>query len=203
MKNFYLVRHGQTNGNKSFAFQGHTNNPLNETGKKQAEKLASYLAKTKFEAIYTSDLIRTVETATPIAKQQDLPIIEIPALKEISFGEWEGQSYDEINHKWPQEVQDFFAKPGEVQICGGESFAEVQTRAWKAMEDIMEESNKEQNILIVSHGGTLRTIICKILNIHLNDIWKLGIDNVGVSRMLKKDDSCWINCINETAFLKD
>ena len=202
MKKIYLVRHGQTNGNKSYAFQGHINNPLNETGKNQAEKLSNFFTDKKFDAIYASDLIRTIETATPLANKLNLKITPVPELKEISFGDWEGLTFDEITKRWPAEVNAFFNQPGDVKIKSGESFLEVQSRAWQAFEKIILTEQSAENILIVSHGGTIRTILCKILNINLNELWKIGLDNAGVSRVMIKDDSYWVSSINETSFLK-
>ena len=202
MKKIFLARHGQTDANNSYTFQGHIDNHLNSNGLWQAQRLVGYFTNHNLPKIYTSDLIRTVETAKPTAETHSAEIIKIPALKEISFGEWEGLPYEDIKAKWPKDVEKFFKKPAEVKISGGESFKEVQSRAWEAFNKIVQECEDESDIFIVSHGGTVRTILCAVLNLDLNEMWKISIDNAGISCILHLEDRCWIKNINDTNFLK-
>lgn len=62
----------------------------------------------------------------PTAEVHDSEIVKVPALKEISFGDWEGLTYEQIKAKWPKDIETFFKKPAEVKISGGESFSDVQ-----------------------------------------------------------------------------
>ncbi len=202
MKKIFLARHGQTDANNTLTFQGHIDNHLNSKGLLQANKLVNYFTNHNLPKIYTSDLIRTVETAKPTADVHDSEIVKIPALKEISFGEWEGLTYDEIKAKWPKDIETFFKKPAEVKISGGESFSEVQNRAWEAFKGIVQEYDDESDIFIVSHGGTVRTILCAVMNLDLNEMWKISIDNAGISCILQLENRCWIKNINDTNFLK-
>ena len=202
MKKIFLVRHGQTDANNSYTFQGHIDNHLNAKGLLQAQKLVPHFTNLNLSKIYTSDLIRTVETAKPTAEVHNAEIIKVSALKEISFGEWEGLTYEEIKTKWPKDIDKFFKKPAEVKISGGESFSDVQNRAWDAFTKIVQEYDDESNIFIVSHGATVRTILCAVMNLDLNEMWKISIDNAGISCILQLENRCWIKSINDTNFLK-
>lgn len=202
MKKIFLARHGQTDANVTFTYQGHIDNHLNANGILQARKMANYFANMELSKIYTSDLVRTVETAQPTAESRNSEIVRISALKEISFGYWEGLTYDEIKQKWPNDIDAFFNKPADLKINGGESFREVQERAWESFQKIVAEHDDNSNVFIVSHGGTVRTILCAIMNLDLNEMWKISVDNAAISCILQLENRSWIKNINDTNFLK-
>ncbi|MEG1413109.1 MAG: alpha-ribazole phosphatase [Acidaminococcaceae bacterium] len=202
MKNIYLIRHGQTAANKIFRFQGHADNPLNQEGLEQAAQLGEYLQNLPLSAIYASDLTRAVQTATPLAKVHKLPITTVPALREINFGQWEGKTYEEIKALWPQEIEEFFRKPSSVQIVGGESFSTVQQRAWQALTEIIATQAEDTNIAIVSHGGTIRTLVCAVLHLELNYLWKINVNNVGVSCLKQWENNLAVQYLNNDSYLQ-
>ena len=121
MKKIFLARHGQTDANNTLTYQGHIDNPLNNKGLLQAKKLAAYFREEPLARIYTSDLVRTVETAQPTSELLNAEIVKIPSFKEINFGEWEGLTYEEIKKRWPKDIEDFFHRPATIKISGGES----------------------------------------------------------------------------------
>lgn len=90
MKTIYLVRHGETLANRQGILQGWSNNPLDDTGRKQAAALVTRVSRVPVDALYTSDLIRTQETAAPLAAARGLEPMVVPGLREISFGKWDG-----------------------------------------------------------------------------------------------------------------
>ena len=202
MKRIFLTRHGQTDANSTYTFQGHIDNHLNAQGYVQAQKLVNYFTNHNLQKIYTSDLVRTVETAKPTAEAHNSEIIRLSALKEISFGEWEGLTYEEIKTKWPKDIEAFFKKPAEKKKKKKKSFREVQNRAWEAFKEIVQKYDDESDIFIVSHGGTVRTILCAVMNLDLNEMWKISIDNAGISCILQLENRSWIKNINDTNFLK-
>lgn len=203
MKKIFLIRHGQTEANNILRFQGHTDNTLNELGLQQAEKLGRHLSEMDIKKIYTSDLTRTLQTAAPAAKACGLTIEKVPALKEISFGKWEGLTQTEIKAKWPETIDNFFKHPASTQIEGGESFAQVQERAWQAFQKIVAEQEDNTSIAIVSHGGIVRTLICSMLELNLDRMWSICVDNVGVCCILEWENSFFLKYVNDTAFLKN
>jgi probable phosphoglycerate mutase len=160
VKRFCLVRHGQTDWNRAGRYQGQSDVPLNQTGRAEAQSLAGQLSDHIFVAIYTSDLKRTTETAEIIGEVLRLPVTPEPRLREIDQGEWEGQFVDVIRARhaelWEQRGMD----PASFRPPGGESVGEVFERMQNALNDIA-QLYPTGNVLIVSHGLALATIICR------------------------------------------
>src|SRR5579885_891994 len=102
----YLVRHGQTAWNAQEKAQGHTDVPLDETGKIQAQRLAELLEGSRIDLILTSDLQRSKETAQVIADRFGAPLEATELLRERSFGEWEGLPYTEVGRRFGTAVSD-------------------------------------------------------------------------------------------------
>ena len=116
MKTIYLVRHGETLANRQGILQGWSNNPLDDTGEKQAAALVARAERVPLAAIYTSDLIRTRQTAAPLAQARGIQPIVLPGLREVSFGKWDGHHLDEIQEKDPETLRDIFLKPAQVDL---------------------------------------------------------------------------------------
>ncbi|MHB1418792.1 MAG: alpha-ribazole phosphatase [Bacillota bacterium] len=201
MTRVILVRHGQTVWNQDGRFQGHTNVELSEDGKKQARQLAHALKKEKVTAVYTSDLSRAKSTAQIIASDFDLEEQVILELKEINFGRWEGLTYREINEKFSELAAVWRSKPATVQIPGGESFKEVMDRASLAVEQLVLRHPKE-TVVVVSHGATIRTIICAAVGLDLDHIWQLRLDNTAITTIEYFEPGKGILCcLNDTHHL--
>jgi broad specificity phosphatase PhoE len=171
VKRFCLVRHGQTNWNLEGRFQGQSDTPLNQTGRREAHSLAGQLSGQSFAAIFTSDLIRAKETAEIIAESLGLPVTLEPRLREINQGEWEGQFVEDIKARdaehWDQRTID----PANFRPPGGESVAEVAERTRAAMRKIV-RLYPSGSIIVVSHGLTLATLICEEGGIPLEDAFR-------------------------------
>ena len=96
-----LARHGETDWNAVGRWQGHTDRPLTELGRRQAAELAERLADVELDAVYSSDLLRAVETAEPVAKRLGLPLQTLPELREVDVGTWAGLTRDEVAERFP------------------------------------------------------------------------------------------------------
>lgn len=180
MTRIIFVRHGQTTWNLELKYQGHTDTELSELGLAQAQQVAGRLAQEKITAVYASDLSRAFRTAEAIAEVQGLPVLTMPEFREIKFGEWEGLTYEGIKAKWPELIDRFFTHSDEVVIPGGETFGQLKDRATAAIEKLTARHPGE-TIAVVSHGGTIRTILCAALNIHLKYVWNIRQDNTAVN----------------------
>src|SRR4028119_462374 len=99
----YLIRHGQSAGNAAGRFGGHSPTPLSELGFEQAKHTAQALTKEKIQAVYSSDLLRAVQTAEPLAKSLNLPIIKTSAFRERHVGVLEGLTFDESKAAFPKD----------------------------------------------------------------------------------------------------
>lgn len=158
---WFLVRHGETDWNKERRMQGHADIPLNETGLAQAETAGKALKGHNIDLIITSDLTRAKQTAEIIKKETGAGEILIDKdLRERSYGDVEGLTRDEIFDKTK------YANPYtyEHKYGNGESYREVEERAWKALSE-HRSNHKHKNVVLVAHGGTMRMLLKRIKNL--------------------------------------
>jgi broad specificity phosphatase PhoE len=153
MTTILLARHGETDWNVERRVQGHSDTPLNDTGRSQARALADELAGEPIDAVYSSDLMRAHETARIVAEQRGLSVTAIPDLREKNFGSWEGMTDVEINDRSPQTREQSWRDWGD-----GETRAQMADRVLAALERIA-ETHPDQRVLVVSHGGPLRAVL--------------------------------------------
>jgi broad specificity phosphatase PhoE len=150
----FLVRHGETEWNVYKRAQGQADVPLTEKGKLQALEAAKRLADCDIAAVYSSDLARALDTAQAIANVKRLTVVSDQRLREIDQGEWTGLPVAEIERRWPElwgAARHYNARPG------GESPQEVRTRALAGLKQAVAD-HPGGNIVVVSHGGTIRWI---------------------------------------------
>lgn len=152
-----LVRHGQSEGNFRREFLGHTDLPLTELGRLQAECTARFLDSEKIDAIYSSDLKRAYQTAEPIAVRQGLNIIKNPRMREIFAGKWDGLSVDCIFQLYGSDFAGWRNDIGNVRCTGGESVAELWDRVYSEVQKIA-KNHPSQTICIASHATPIRAL---------------------------------------------
>ena len=97
-----FVRHGQSKYNRSRNFTGQQDVPLTALGREQAERTAVYLDRFPITRIYSSDLIRAMQTAEPTAARHGLPVIPKPQLRELYGGDWDGMPFDRLTKDYPE-----------------------------------------------------------------------------------------------------
>ena len=203
MKTLYIVRHGETEWNKIGRYQGITNVPLNENGIAQAKACGNALKDIHFDRILSSDLSRALVTAETIRGNRQLEIKTDERLREINFGDWEKLLFTEIEERWPGLIDQMYRRPDIVKVPNGESFQEVQDRAWSAVSDFLHENNEDETILITCHGGTIRTILCKLLDISISHCWNFSQGNTAINRVfyngMGESDHNILNLLNDTA----
>lgn len=197
----YLVRHGETTWNLESRYQGHTDVELSDKGLYQGELLGKKMAKVKLDAIYASDLSRAYQTAQCVAKHHQLAVNKDPLMRELHFGEWEGLTYKEIKEKYGDLAHQWFYNPVDLQIPKGEHFRDLATRAKNVVDKLLDE-HQDEHILVVSHGGTIRTIICNLLEIDLKKMWAIKQDNTAVNIIDFYDRKPIIALLNDTSHLE-
>lgn len=200
MTKVILVRHGQTLWNLEMKYQGHCDVALTEKGVEQAIMAGKRLAGEDISAIYASDLSRAFKTAECIAIEHNLPVTAIPELREINFGEWEGLTFERISSQWTEAMSKMFTHPDEIVIPGGETFREVKDRATSALAKLVAK-HPNQTIVVVSHGGTIRTLLCEVLNIHLNHLWNIKQDNTAINILEYYDERVLVALVNDVHHL--
>jgi broad specificity phosphatase PhoE len=150
-----LARHGETDWNRGRRWQGHADRPLTERGREQAADLAARLAEISLDAVYSSDLRRARDTALAVADSQGIDLIELPDLREVNVGSWEGLTREEAEHRFPDGFRRWRA--GGTGWDDGETYAEMSRRVLAAV-DRLAADNDGGRVLIVSHGGPIRAI---------------------------------------------
>ncbi len=173
---FTLVRHGQTDWNIARRYQGQKDIPLNEEGIRQAQQLASVLAGQSFDAIFSSDLRRALQTAEILRQGRTIPLRTDIRLREICFGEWEGEVFSEMYAKYPEKFAESRANPAIVMAPGGESVAEVAQRT-TAFADEISTLYPLGKVLVVTHGMALATLVCRASGLPLTDAHNRIPDN--------------------------
>ncbi|MBW1690105.1 MAG: hypothetical protein DRG87_01890 [Deltaproteobacteria bacterium] len=164
-----LVRHGETDWNKVRRFQGRSDVPLNRTGRNQAHALALALRHEPIAAIYSSPLLRALETAQIIkAFHASAPLFQAEGLAEMDLGDFEGMPAQQWAEEYPDFRKAWLETPLSVTMPGGESLQEVQARAMDTLERITTRSSPESTLLLCSHSFVNRTILCHALNLSLD-----------------------------------
>jgi broad specificity phosphatase PhoE len=156
-----LARHGQSDWNAERRWQGHADRPLSERGRLQAEALAERLAEVELDAVYSSDLRRTRETATVIAERKGLEVLELPELREVDVGSWSGLTRDEARERFPEAYARWL--DGGPGWTDGETYEEMTARVLGAVWKIA-CSHADGRVLVVSHGGPIRAIHASALD---------------------------------------
>ena len=149
----YLIRHGQTDWNVAGKIQGSTDIPLNDMGRRQAACLARGMEKRPVEKVFTSTLSRAYETGLAIGKSQNVPVERLEGLEEVGYGVWEGMTTEEIQEKYPKELELWYNSPVDVAPPEGESQVQVYDRCGRALETILAKA--QGDVAIVSHGATV------------------------------------------------
>jgi probable phosphoglycerate mutase len=158
MTRFIVVRHGYSTTNKSKIFASHTDAPLTEQGKKQAECVAAYLAQAeKVDHIYCSGLTRTRQTAMPSAARFGLPVQVEKGLIEIFAGLWENLSYKEINTRYHEDWMIWLHDISHARPTGGESMREHYLRVERTVHRLAAE-HEGQTLLLFTHYTPVRVM---------------------------------------------
>jgi len=196
-----LVRHGITEYNVDDRFTGQTDAPLTELGERQAEAAGKYLAHEKIDLIVSSDLQRTRYTAQAIARHHHLPVLEDPDLREVHMGSWEGLTKAQIQERNMAEWTAVRGDPVNLAPPGGENFAQVHTRAARALQRYRERY-PDKTMLWTTHGGFIGILFCQALKLDLSYRHCFRHDNTSISELLFEQELPWINRLNDIAHLR-
>lgn len=178
-----LVRHGETDWNRSGRFQGQEDIHLNQRGLAQSRETAKAVAALKPTALYSSPLQRTMEVADEISRLLGLPVIKHEGFKELALGDLEGTTGEEMRTRWPEVYDTWRNDPAKVVMPHGESLAQLQKRAWQAILEL-EKSHSQGDILaVVSHNFAIRAIIGKLLGVPLANFHRMSLDLASICAM--------------------
>ncbi len=189
---FILIRHGQTAENIAGRLQGHFDSKLDDTGIMQARAAAERLATEKADVIYSSDLQRARKTAEIIAGKMGLEVNPMPELREWKLGELEGRYTKELWQEYPEIMDCFLHDSDDVEVPGGESFAQFNRRVSDALE-MLAEKHAGKKVVLVTHGGVMRAVFRHIAGRVGSNLLPL-LSNASYSRFCKRDGA-WQLCV--------
>jgi alpha-ribazole phosphatase len=195
-----LARHGATEYNSNFRFCGHADVPLNELGREQAERLVLRLAEERIDAAYSSDLTRAADTAARICKGRGIDPQRRPELREMGFGECDGLTFGEIAGRYPSLAAQLEDAGSDVSFPGGESLGSMAERAGGFLETLLGHGQHE-SVLVVSHGGPLRVLLCRLLGIGLEHWWQFRLDTGSLTAAVAYPRGAIITLMNDTSHL--
>ncbi len=202
MARLLLVRHGISEYNSARRFAGYSDVEMSAAGYEQAERLRDRLAGEKIDAVYSSDLRRALVTAEILCSGRNVDIVPCSELREVNYGDVEGLTFPEISRLYPEVAELITNFSLQLWFPGGESFTEFIERTSKFL-DRLEKHAPEKTILIVSHSGPLRVLLCRLLGIDLVHWRQIRLDNASLSIVETYPQRVIISLLNDTDYLSE
>ena len=199
MRRLLLARHGQSVSNAVRRFQGAQDVALSSLGVRQAEALGLALGRRRVAHVYASPLERARRTAEIARGAAALPLTLVDDLRELSLGDWEGCTVEEIRTQPGDPYTRWVRDP--VLCCppGGEPLPAVQARVLRALEGIVAAHPNGDDVLVVSHGGVISALLAHWLGMPLSSIWRLAVANCSLTEIAPPR----VLSMNETGHLRD
>ena len=198
----YLIRHGETLWNIEHRYQGITDINLSDIGLKQAELLGKRFKGRHIDIIYSSPLARARQTAKFISDATNIPVQNNESFREIDFGEWEGNSIEELTQKYGEKFTNYFKEPFKYSFPGEGSFDNVIKRVKEGYDKLLNE-NEGKTIVIVSHGAVLRVLITYIMNFEQSFYKKTWLNNTSITTIDIRDGIPTLLTLNDKAHLEN
>jgi len=187
MLNLYITRHGETKWNTEGRLQGWLNSPLTEKGIRQGQQLHQAVKMYGIQKIYSSPSERALKTAISAKGKLDVEIELMDELKEMNMGQWEGKTLDQIKEREPENFENYWLRPHLFVKNTGENFDEMPARTRKALDRIVKE-NPAGNVLIVTHGVTLKALMSHFSSEGFIKFWTKPVVEQASISMVRVED---------------
>ncbi len=195
-----LIRHGQTVWNKDALFRGRADIPLDETGLRQAQALATALQHEDIARVISSPLSRALQTATAIADAHSLTVATDEAFIDLDFGDWQGLQAAEVQKRYPEPYALWRSRPRDIHFPRGECLDEVADRSFTALTRLV-ASHAGETVALVAHRVINKVLICRILGLDTNHFWQIKQDTVCLNR-LSFNGALWVlDSLNDTSHI--
>lgn len=198
----YLIRHGESEGNRQKRFQGRMDLPLSEKGKEQAKLLKKRFETINYDCIYSSPLSRAYETAQILNFDKKPDIVKVNAFSEIDVGDFTKRNFDEIKVLYPNELDIWLNQPHNFSAPNGETMREVFDRTTAELKRIIAD-NSGKTVVIAAHACVIRNLLCHCLNFpfdRLNEVAWGG--NTSVSKLIANNGKITAEYINDNSHLE-
>lgn len=164
-----LVRHGETDLNRDGITQGRNSDALNQRGRQQVQEVARALHRETPFALYSSPIVRALETAQVISDEHQVPVAKRLGLAEADLGELEGLTGQELRQLYPDFMRLWDQDPAYAQMPGGESLHQVQDRMWECIM-AMQKEHQEGTVIAVTHNLAIIAFLCRALSVPLSQV---------------------------------
>jgi broad specificity phosphatase PhoE len=199
VRRLLLARHGQSVSNAVRRFQGAQDVALSPLGVRQAEALGLAVERRRVAHVYASPLERARRTAEIAVAGSAVPVTLMADLRELSLGDWEGCTVEEIRTLPGDPYTRWIRDPVGCLPPGGEPLADVQARALRSLERIAAAHPNGEDVLIVAHGGVISALLAHWLGLPLSSIWRLAVANCSLTEIAPPR----VLSMNETGHLRD
>lgn len=199
MTNIYLIRHAEADGNLYRRAQGQFDANVTQLGRRQIAALAERFRDIPIDGLWSSDLNRTLSTASAILKYHpDLTLHPEPALREVCMGVWEDRPWGELRREWPEQMAYFTHEPEKWRVPGGEDYTAVPQRVEKILLRLA-DAYPGRTLAVVSHGFAIRSLLCRLLGQPFSAL-PYG-DNTAVSLLTAEDGRLAVQWYNDASHL--
>ncbi|GGW82513.1 bifunctional RNase H/acid phosphatase [Streptomyces lomondensis] len=202
---FVLLRHGETplTPQKRFSGSGGSDPALSDAGREQAERAAALLARRgTIQAVVSSPLARTRETAGIVAARLGLDVSIEDGLRETDFGAWEGLTFAEVRERHPDDLNAWLASPDAEPTGGGESFAATATRI-AATRDKLIAAYAGRTVLLVTHVTPIKTLVRLALGAPPESLFRMELSAASLSVVAYyADGNASVRLLNDTSHLR-
>ncbi|MED4584710.1 histidine phosphatase family protein [Brevibacillus choshinensis] len=190
------VRHGETEMNRQKRYLGHSDVSLNEQGRNEAKELAKRLMYAGSEPVrlYSSDMRRCVQTAQPLAEAWNVPLTIVPALRELSFGDWELLTYEQLMEQDGERATRWYDDPFKHAPPNGESLRQLGERVDHWLHGVFAETSADESDtkVFVTHGGVIRWFQAAWLEREPSRYWQMEGLKHGEALLVEWDGQRWM-----------
>lgn len=186
-----LLRHGETDWNLQRRCQGVSDLELNGSGLQQALAVGDSLQREPIQVIISSHLKRALQTAEAVRQHHDgIPIVIDRDFRELDHGDLEGLTFDEIKERYPDFIGRWRVTPAHLPIPGGESIADVDRRAWNAMQRVAAR-HPTGTAVVVTHNFPILSILCRVTGMDLNNYRRFHTEPCTLTRISYNQEQGW------------
>lgn len=185
-----LARHGRTPWHEGNRYTGSSDISIDDVGRRQAQALAAWAGRTGTDALYSSTMLRTRQTAEPVALATGLSVHTDARLCELDFGDAEGRTLAELRAEHPRAVELFERDPAAHHLPGGEHPERAADRATTALREIAER-HPGRDVLVICHNTLIRLIVCRFVGIPLAAYRTAlrGMEPIATTRLTLRSDA--------------